>query len=579
MLTPNYLWYVADKIVEIYEELNTFAIKDVCRRLISADWQMTETARYQLVNLMQSGVILQDIQEKVAEITHKSEQEVAELFKQSAIQSMKYSDALYSKAGYNVLPFTSSEKMMNILTATYLQTNGTLENFTQTIALATNTEFYKQLDKIYMQIMSGQSDYISAISRAVDEVAKQGIIIEYPSGARISVEAGVRRATVTGINQACCRLEMERMNEFEVDLVVTSQHYGARPSHAEWQGRIFSLSGTSPYPNFYAETGYGTGDGLGGWNCRHSFSPYFEGLSKVPQQYDITKNNEIYEKLQEQRRLERNIRKCKREIEGLKTSIKSDNDAKVKAENQKKLDTAKSKLKVQSQQYRQYCEDNHFKTQNERLRIAKTSTEQPSKTSQNNLTSTQNSGNIDKNTGFKKIDVPHSLEQDVKSVNPKYDAKNPLFSRNCQRCVCTYEAKRRGLDVIVKPAVKNGTDNLATIDLNKGFPSVFKNPNIIDINGAFGSSVKNNIEKQMQQFGDGSRAIIAVYWKTNNGGHVFMAEQVNGKTLFVDPQNGNTDVSNYFKLIKTNPFKPCSYLMRTDNLEFTKKIKDCCEEK
>ena len=293
MLTPNYLWYVSDRIVEIYEELNTFAIKDICRRLLSADWQMTETARYQLLNLMQSGVILQDIQEKIAEITGKSEKEVAELFKQSAIKSMKYSDTLYSKAGYNVLPFTSSEKMMNILTATYLQTNGTFENFTQTIARATNTEFYKQLDKIYMQIISGQRNYISAIARAVDQVAKQGIYIDYPSGAVISVEAGVRRATVTGINQACCKLEMERMKDFEVDLVITSQHFGARPSHAEWQGKVFSLSGTGQYPDFYTETGYGTGDGLGGWNCRHSFSPFFEGLSKIPQQYDITKNNEI----------------------------------------------------------------------------------------------------------------------------------------------------------------------------------------------------------------------------------------------------------------------------------------------
>ena len=377
MLTPNYLWYVSDRIVEIYEELNAFAIKDICRRLLSANWQMTETARYQLLNLMQSGVILQDIQEKIAEITHKSEQEVADLFKQSAIKSMKYSDALYSKAGYNVLPFTSSEKMMNILTATYLQTNGTLENFTQTIARATNTEFYKQLDKIYMQIASGQSDYISAIARAVDQVAKQGIYIEYMTKrkgtdepVKISVEAGVRRATTTGINQACCRLEMERMNEFEVDLVVTSQHFGARPSHAEWQGKVFSLSSTSPYPNFYAETGYGTGDGLGGWNCRHSFSPFFEGLSKIPQQYDITKNNEIYEKQQKQRRLERNIRTTKREIEVLKTSIENTNDIRVKSELQKKLDIAKNKLKVQNQQYKQYCEDNHFKTQNERLKIA-----------------------------------------------------------------------------------------------------------------------------------------------------------------------------------------------------------------
>ncbi|MCC8069575.1 MAG: phage minor capsid protein [Ruminococcus sp.] len=384
MLTPNYLWYVADRIVEIYNELNTFAIKDICRRLVSTDWQMTETARYQLNKLMQSGVILQDIQEKATEITGKSEREIARLFKASAIMSMKYSDVLYSKAGYNVLPFTSSENMMNILMATYLQTNGTMANFTQTIARACHTEFYNQIDKVYMQIISGQSDYISAIRRAIDEVSKQGIKITYPSGAEISVEGGVRRAVVTGVNQACCKLEMERLNEFNVDLVVTSQHYGARPSHAVWQGRIFSLSSNSPYPNFYSETGYGTGDGLGGWNCRHSFSPFFEGLNKVPQQYDISKNNEIYKKQQEQRRLERNIRTSKRKIESIQASIDSTNDANLRASLQQDLQKSKVKLEKQYKSYNQYCKDTGLRTQSDRLQIGNKS--------YSNLTSAQNDG-------------------------------------------------------------------------------------------------------------------------------------------------------------------------------------------
>lgn len=369
MLTPNYLWYVSDRIVELYEELNTFAIKDICRRLLSANWKMTETARHQLQKLMESGVLLQDIQEKIAEITHKSEKEVAVLFKQSAIQSMKYSDALYSKAGYNVLPFTSSQRMMDILTATYLQTNGTLKNFTQTIARATNTEFYNQLDKIYMQIITGQSDYVSAIRRAVKDISKQGIIIDYPSGAKISVEAGVRRAVVTGINQSCCRLEMERMREFGTDLVVTSQHFGARPSHAEWQGRVFSLSGNSPYPNFYFETGYGTGDGLGGWNCRHSFSPFIEGVSKIPKQIDIEKSNDIYEKQQKQRQLERNIRTRKRIINSLEEDINKITDDNVKQGLVKDLKSAKDKLKLQYKKYNQYCKDTGLRPQSDRLQI------------------------------------------------------------------------------------------------------------------------------------------------------------------------------------------------------------------
>ena len=104
------------------------------------------------------------------------------------------------------------------------------------------------------------------------------------------------------------------------DLVETTAHPGARPSHAERQGQVFSRSGRSPkYPTF-ERTGYGTGAGLCGWNCRHSFYPFFEGLSDraYSRSYldDINardidyrgKKYSRYESNQQQRALERRVR-------------------------------------------------------------------------------------------------------------------------------------------------------------------------------------------------------------------------------------------------------------------------------
>lgn len=65
------------------------------------------------------------------------------------------------------------------------------------------------------------------------------------------------------------------------DLVEVTAHAGARPEHQLWQGKVYSRSGTSKkYPGLKEATGYGTGPGLGGWNCRHSFFPYFEDISE-----------------------------------------------------------------------------------------------------------------------------------------------------------------------------------------------------------------------------------------------------------------------------------------------------------
>lgn len=65
-------------------------------------------------------------------------------------------------------------------------------------------------------------------------------------------------------------------------MVEVTAHSGARPEHAEWQGKVYSRSGKSKkYPSLNDKTGYGTGPGLGGWNCRHSMFPFYEGSTRA----------------------------------------------------------------------------------------------------------------------------------------------------------------------------------------------------------------------------------------------------------------------------------------------------------
>lgn len=141
--------------------------------------------------------------------------------------------------------------------------------------------------------------------------------MDYASGRTMSVEAAVRMNVVTGVNQTALRLQDTLADEMDSDLVETTAHSGARPSHARWQGQVFSRSGKSKkYPDFRRATGYGTGPGLGGWNCRHSFHPYFDGMArtygakelKKLEAKSITYNGEKlteYEASQRQRYIER----------------------------------------------------------------------------------------------------------------------------------------------------------------------------------------------------------------------------------------------------------------------------------
>ena len=163
----------------------------------------------------------------------------------------------------------------------------------------------------------------SVMEDACRALADAGIeTVDYRSGANTTIDAAIRRHVVT--QQAQCRAELldERMREWGYDLVYTSAHYGARPEHRPWQGRVFSRFGMTPgYETLAAGTGYGTVTGLCGANCRHRFYPYVPGLSKLPDtsfasqeaHFGMT-SDEYYAATQRQRAMERAVRRTKRRI-------------------------------------------------------------------------------------------------------------------------------------------------------------------------------------------------------------------------------------------------------------------------
>ena len=180
--------------------------------------------------------------------------------------------------------------------------------------------------------------------------------------------------------------------------------------------------------------------------------------------------------------------------------------------------------------------------------------------------------------GFKSIIGAHSRQDDLKAVNPNYNTGKREWTHNCQRCVSAYEARIRGYDVEALPRILDASDRLPNmLDKEEGWTSVYDNPKLIQCASSSGEKTGIKVKKQMSIFGDGARAIVRVQWQSRygQGGHVFVAEQKDGKTLFVDPQSGREDVERYFKLAKKN----ATYLLRIDNLEFTDNIKKCCKNR
>lgn len=184
------------------------------------------------------------------------------------------------------------------------------------------------------QVNSGMAGYEKATRDAVLKLARRGVsVVDYKSGAWAQADVAMRRHIRTQVAQAGSRNTLDLMEETGHDLVQTSSHGGARPSHAKWQGRVFSLSGKSKkYPPF-SRTGYGAVDGLCGANCKHDFGIYVEGQ---PLRYESDpdggdeKREERYQAEQKQRAIEREIRATKREATALKAAGLDDTKERVR---------------------------------------------------------------------------------------------------------------------------------------------------------------------------------------------------------------------------------------------------------
>ena len=339
MLTPTKLDKLPDSMISLMSELQDEIIADICRRITKANY-LTPTAEWQLYKANQLKLSSPQINKIIAKQLKLREKTVRELYTDTVKTAISEDAEIYRiaiKAGLlgdkyskKLSSYTRSVAFSNALKKGLQATNGLMRNLTRTTALNANRELSDALDLAYLKVINGAFSPADAIFDAVKKLGVNGIkTVSYKSGRSDQLDVAVRRAVLTGINKTCCDMQLELAKEMDCDLVEVSSHFGARPTHADWQGQVYSLTkGHKKYPYFYDATEFGTGDGLGGWNCRHSFFPFFEGISEIANAPDFSKSENLqeYNESQQQRAFERAIRKNKRELIAIDSSRNAASD-------------------------------------------------------------------------------------------------------------------------------------------------------------------------------------------------------------------------------------------------------------
>ena len=404
MLTPDYFYGKSDKLIEMYQELEDWIISDIAMRLIKSG-EMSGTTDRELWKLQQMGLHHTEIVKRISQMTGKSRDEVRRLLRDSVMTSFSDDAEVLKRLGDIQTPLQNNAAIM-AMNAEMMKTFGELNNLTRTTMLQTQRDLLNMLNEVDYRVASGMQSYNSAICEVLDRYAQSGVVIDYPTGARRSLEAAVRCCVVTSMNQTAAQVTNQYIAQKGIEYVLVSAHMGARhskkfpdgiPSHDHWQGKVYKIVGSDKdTPNLLDATGYTvdpkTGQGrvvdplgLHGYNCRHSHKPWDKSLRNPYVDADgnpkinVHESQELYEKQQQQRSMERAIRQTKRELLAKQAELSGIAETDVKDMLQPQYDKLAYKLRIQNQKYKQFCADNGLQTQADRIKVARFKRTQASK--------------------------------------------------------------------------------------------------------------------------------------------------------------------------------------------------------
>jgi len=332
MLTPEQFETIERQASGLYTNLELEIIQEIAERIANVGY--ANTVALNSANIAQEmGYTYEKVIALVAKYNNQTEEEIQRIFEEAGAQTLKFDDRIYKETGLNPVPIKKSKSIMRLMEATIAKTNMNLSNLVMTTANTSQTQFYNAMNKAYMEVSTGLKSYSQAIVDTIKEISNQGAYVEYSSGRKMNIESAVRMNITTGVNQTCGKLQMLRAQELDWDLMELTAHSGARPSHAEWQGKIVSLSGRSGYLSL-DDIGYGEVTGFKGVNCNHDWMPFYEGSTRTYTDNELEKlatetvtyNGEKisrYDAQQLQRKMERQIRQDKRDIAGLQGILTS----------------------------------------------------------------------------------------------------------------------------------------------------------------------------------------------------------------------------------------------------------------
>lgn len=378
-----------------YRALEMSIMDDIIRRIQKAG-RITDAADWQIQRLVILGNSTQDIEDLIRKAVDGNEEEVRRLYAEVIEREYTRDRSLYEQIGKEFIPYELNPELQQITDALVKQSTEELYNITKSTGFmlenGSGRKIFTPLSDVYNRYLddaitgmaNGAYDYNTLVRRLVSQMTASGLRtdhafsdggsdygVDYASSWHNRVDVAARRALLTGfgqLTQHVTDLNAQRLgtNYFEV-----TWHGGARPEHAAWQGKVYTKE------QLTTKCGLGTGPGLLGWNCRHTYYPFIPGISErlytdewleeqnrreaIPRSFRGKEYN-AYEATQKQRQMETAMRARREQVQLLRTAGADKEDITI----------AQCKYQAQLEQYRSFSAAMGLEEQMERVYTGRT---------------------------------------------------------------------------------------------------------------------------------------------------------------------------------------------------------------
>lgn len=374
----DYKKQLSRQIEKHFSDLEIRIMEDIVRR-IRKTGKITSTADWQINRLRILGYSSEDIEQMLKETLNKSYPEMFELYDKVIDWEYVRNKEVYEQVNAEFIPYEENEELQQITEALIRQSGDDLQNITKSLGfyldygtgekvLTPLAQVYqKYLDAACMDIVSGAFDYNTVIRRVVTQLTNSGLRqIDYASGRANRIDVAARRAVMTGVSQLSGKISEMNAEKLGTEHFEVEWHAGARPTHAVWQGRVYSKE------ELTTVCGLGTVTGLLGANCYHMYYPFVPGISvrnwtdewleeqnrkeNTPKSFN-GKEYTLYEAKQRQRQMETCMRAQREKVDLLKKGDADPDDIMI----------ARAKYQGQLNEYSRFCKKMGLTEERERI--------------------------------------------------------------------------------------------------------------------------------------------------------------------------------------------------------------------